>query len=142
MSRGNEQKDVFKKRAIQFHQKRGLMKNNIMPILLAILLIIMTVPQKALAVDATGNGQWLSLGVPKVFHASTAGGIVYITGSTGKCGGIAPDYFTIDMSAPHFKELWSLLLTAATTNKNLDCIVDSGCGTNLVSVAYCAVYLN
>ena len=91
----------------------------------------------AYALNAVSNGKWISLGTPSFIHQGTDGRL-YLNGTNqGQCSGVKPTYFRVDMSKPHFKEFYSLLLTLSAQKKSLDCIVDSGCGSNQVWVSYC-----
>ncbi len=95
-------------------------------------------PGHALAAqDAQGNGSWISLGVPRFIHIGTEGPFVLNGTNEGRCAGVQPQYFLVDMNAPHWKEFFAWLLSMAALNKQINCVVESGCGTNLVSVKYC-----
>lgn len=86
--------------------------------------------------EANGKG-WISLGVPSKLHMGTEGSFFLNGTNQGKCGGVSPTYFRMDMSQPHFKEFYSWLLYMRTQNKPLDCVVQRGCGTSDVWVRYC-----
>lgn len=89
------------------------------------------------SLDASEEGDWISIGVPKRLHLGTDG-LFYIDGkSHGKCAGTKPNYFRMDMSKPHFKEFYSWMLYMAAQKKGLDCRVKSGCGSSEVWVEYC-----
>jgi hypothetical protein len=92
-------------------------------------------------VNATGNGQFLSIGVPSYVHLGTNGDF-YLQGTDqGTCQSLQPTYFRIDTSQAHWKEMWALLLYSSANQKSLDCVVDSGCGTTQVWVSYCRTAL-
>lgn len=92
------------------------------------------------ALDADGNSNgWISLGVISFIHMGTDGdGNFHLNGTDqGKCAGVTPQYFRVDMNLSHFKEFYAWLLTMQAQGKSIDCSVDSGCGTSQVWVRYC-----
>jgi len=94
----------------------------------------------AVTLDAQGNNNgWISLGVPRFFHMATDGnGSFHLNGTNeGTCAGVKPQYFRIDMNASHFKEFYSWILFMSAQKKQMDCVVESGCGTSQVWVKYC-----
>ena len=92
-------------------------------------------------VNATGNGQFISIGVPSFVHLGTNGDF-YLNGTDqGMCTSLSPTYFRFDTSQLHWKEVYALLLYAAANQKSVDCVVDSGCGTSQVWVSYCRTAL-
>jgi hypothetical protein len=92
-------------------------------------------------VNATANGQFMSIGVPSIVHQGTNGDF-YLQGTDqGMCQSLMPTYFRFDTSRPHWKEMYALLLYAASNQKSMDCVVDSGCGTSEVWVSYCRTAL-
>lgn len=106
-------------------------------LIVSFLLVFVPVTQ-VLALDAEGNGSgWISLGVPKHIHIGSDGRFFLNGTNEGKCGGVSPRYFRLDMSKPHFKEMYSWLLTMSAQGKPLDCVVDTGCGSDQVWVSYC-----
>ncbi|MDE1327268.1 hypothetical protein [Vibrio aestuarianus] len=93
------------------------------------------------ALDATKDGDWISMGVPSYFHVGTQG-LFYVNGPAGStqhgsCAGVKPHYFRMDMGAPHFYAMYSWMLHMSKENKPVGCVVKSGCGTNQVWVEYC-----
>jgi hypothetical protein len=87
--------------------------------------------------NATGTGQWISIGVPTDVFLGTNGQF-YLRGSDiGSCQSVLPTYFRIDTSQPKWKEMYALLLYTAANQKAIACVVDSGCGTSEVWVSYC-----
>lgn len=57
------------------------------------------------ALDASEDGDWISMGYPKHFHMGTDGRL-YITGSNhGSCSGAKPTYFRVNMDDEHFDKL-------------------------------------
>lgn len=106
-------------------------------ITLITLLSIFGIASNALALDANGNGQWISIGVPNYMHMGTDGAF-YLNGTNqGRCNGAEPRYFRVDMKAPHFKEFYSWVLMASTKDLSMDCVVVSGCGGSEVWIKYC-----
>lgn len=94
-------------------------------------------PDSRATVNATGNGQFISIGVPVFVHMGTNGDF-YLNGSDqGMCQSLSPTYFRFDTSQPRWKEMYALLLYAAANQKSIDCVVDSGCGSSQVWVSYC-----
>jgi hypothetical protein len=88
-------------------------------------------------INATGTGQWISIGVPSDVWLGTNGQF-YLRGTdTGTCQSVLPSYFRIDTSQPKWKEMYALLLYTAANQKAIACVVDSGCGTSEVWVSYC-----
>jgi hypothetical protein len=109
---------------------------SVKPLMLVVTLLFCLVT-KGFALDARSNTDWISMGVPEFTHMGTDG-VIYINGSDhGKCNGIRPDYFRVDMSAPHWKELWAWILWMAARQKRIDCVVFSGCSETQVWVNYC-----
>ena len=91
--------------------------------------------------NASGTGQWISIGVPSFVHLGTNGDI-YLNGTDqGMCQSVLPSHFRFDTAQAHWKEMYALLLYAATNQKSLECTVDSGCGTTYVWVSYCRTAL-
>ena len=87
--------------------------------------------------NATGPGQWISIGVPSNIWLGTSGAL-YLRGTdTGTCQSVLPSYFRFDTSQPRWKEMYALLLYGASNQKAVQCVVDSGCGTDEVWVSYC-----
>ncbi|QMV15445.1 hypothetical protein [Vibrio spartinae] len=103
-----------------------------------IFVIGLMVHVNSFALDAQGNGNgWISLGVPNYIHMGTDGRF-YLNGThQGQCAGVRPQYFRLNMDKPHFKEFYSWLLSMQVQKKSLDCVVDSGCGSDQVWVSYC-----
>lgn len=94
------------------------------------------------ALDASVNGEWISLGAPSYLHMGTDGEF-YLNGTDqGSCAGVRPQYFRVDTSAPHWKEFYAWLLTMSATRKEMHCVVRSGCGSDQVWVSYCRGALN
>jgi hypothetical protein len=105
--------------------------------LLAAGLLLGHVALPAHALDAAADGDWISLGRPKQIHMGT-NGTFYLNGSNqGNCAGVRPQYFRVDMSAPHWKEFYAWMLTMSATQGVMDCRVASGCGSAEVWVNYC-----
>lgn len=77
--------------------------------LLAMLLLVIPAVSSATR-NASGNGQWISLGVPAGMSLGTNG---------------------------VWKEFYAFFLYAASQRKALECIVDSGCASAEVWVSYC-----
>ena len=89
------------------------------------------------ALDANVNGQWISFGEPSYIHQGTRGDF-YLNGTNeGKCAGVKPTYFRVDMSAPYFKEFYSFILYMSSKKQTMECIVKSGCGNSQVWIEYC-----
>ncbi len=105
-------------------------------ILMGVLLVTLTT-LKAEAVDAEQNGKWISLGVPNYIHQGTDGRLYLNGDAQGRCAGVKPTYFRVDLSKEHAKEFYSLLLFMTAQKKPLVCVVDSGCGSTQVWVSYC-----
>lgn len=92
-------------------------------------------------VNATANGQFISIGVPAFVHLGTNGDF-YLNGSDqGMCQSLSPSYFRFDTAQPRWKDMYALLLYAAANQKSIDCVVDSGCGTSQIWVSYCRTAL-
>lgn len=95
----------------------------------------------ASAYDAVANGEWMTVGFPRQVHQGTRGDF-YLTGSAmGKCANVTPNYVRMNMSEPNWKEMYALILYAASQQLSLDCVVDSGCGGTQVWVTYCRTML-
>lgn len=92
-------------------------------------------------VHATANGQFISIGVPASVHMGTNGDFFLNGTDLGMCQSLYPSYVRFDTSQPRWKEMYALLLYAATNQKSVDCVVDSGCGTSQVWVSYCRTVL-
>ena len=92
----------------------------------------------AWGLDAHGNNNgWISLGTPSYIHMGT-NGVFYLNGDDeGRCAGVKPQYFRVDMNRPHFKEFYGWMLTMQAQDKSLECMVEDGCGSNEVWVSYC-----
>ncbi len=92
-------------------------------------------------VNATANGQFISIGVPAFVHMGTNGDF-YLNGTDqGMCQNLSPAYFRFDTSQLRWKEMYALLLYAAANQKSVDCVVDTGCGSTEVWVSYCRTAL-
>jgi hypothetical protein len=101
------------------------------------ILVLMVLSPLVLALDATDNGKWISMGVPNYIHIGTEGHF-YIQGNNhGSCASTVPGYFRLDMSKPHFDKFYSWLLLMSATKQPIDCVAKSGCGTNDLWVEYC-----
>jgi hypothetical protein len=99
-----------------------------------------TLPAAA-TIDGTGPNTWISIGVPTRLHVGATGDF-YLEGSDhGRCNNVRPDYFRMDMSQPHFKDVYAALLVAAANGTAVDCVVDSACGTSQVWLHYCRIPL-
>jgi len=108
--------------------------------------IAIIIPASA-TTDATGDNQWISVGVPIRLHQGTlqsvgGTGDFYLEGNDhGRCNNVRPTYFRLDMSQPHFKTLYASILYASANDRPLLCVTDTGCGTDQVWVHYCQVPL-
>jgi len=100
-------------------------------------LVLLSSGDSLATVNATGPGQWISIGVPSDVWLGTNGSF-YLRGTdTGSCQSVLPSYFRIDTSQPKWKEMYALLLYTAANQKAIACVVDSGCGSSEVWVSYC-----
>jgi hypothetical protein len=89
------------------------------------------------ALDAAGNGGWISVGVPSYIHIGTDGRF-YLNGTDqGSCESVRPQYIRLDMEATHFKEFYSWLLLMSAQKKEIACTVSHGCGQNEIWTTYC-----
>jgi hypothetical protein len=91
--------------------------------------------------DASANGGWIGFGVPKRLQVGTLGHFYMVGSDQGACNNITPNFFRLDMTKPHWKEFYALVLYASAQEKPLECVVVSGCGTPEVWVEYCTVAL-
>ena len=91
------------------------------------------------ATNASGTGEWISVGLPTYVNAGTEGHFYLVGNDHGTCGGQAVTYFRFDMNGVKWKEVYALLLSAATAQKYVTCVVDTGCGTSEVWAKYCRV---
>ena len=92
--------------------------------------------------DATSNGNWISLGAPSYIHMGTDGRF-YLNGTNqGSCSGVRPNYFRMDMNDPQFNNMYSWILLMSAQKKPMDCIVKSGCGSTEIWVDYCRGSIN
>jgi len=104
---------------------------------IAALLTIILLSNTAFALDAAGDGGWISVGVPNFIHIGTSGKF-YLNGSDqGSCANVKPQYIRIDMAATHFKEFYSWLLFMSAQKKEISCTVSHGCGQSEVWTTYC-----
>lgn len=95
----------------------------------------------ASAYDGSANGEWMTVGFPRQVHQGMRGDF-YLTGSAmGRCANVTPDYVRMNMSEANWKEMYALILYAASQKLSLDCVVDSGCGSSQVWVTYCRTLL-
>ena len=109
-------------------------------LLLSVLVLVAAIPASA-TIDGTGPNTWISVGTPTRFHIGSTGDF-YLEGTDqGRCNNVRPDYFRFDMSQPPWKEVYAALLVASNNGTAVDCVVDSGCGTNQVWVHYCRIPL-
>jgi hypothetical protein len=93
------------------------------------------------AYDAAGNGEWMTMGVPRQVHQGSQGDF-YLTGNAmAKCANVTPNYIRINMSDSHWKEMYALILFAAAQGLSIECVIDSGCGGTQVWVTYCRTLL-
>jgi len=104
---------------------------------IVIALLLYTLSIMCFALDAPGNGHWISLGTPNKIHMGTEGAFYLQGDNQGTCAATKPVYFRIDMSKPYFDQLYSWLLLMSAQKKPLDCVVVSGCGSTQVWVEYC-----
>lgn len=102
-----------------------------------IALLAALLPPPCHALDAAANGNWISLGVPSYLHMGTDGRFFVNGTDQGSCAAVRPQYFRVDTSAQHWKEFYAWLLTMSATQKEMHCVVDSGCGSDQVWVSYC-----
>ncbi|GLQ76322.1 hypothetical protein [Vibrio penaeicida] len=102
-----------------------------------LLAVSLAVSFNAFGVNSSSNGGWISLGVPSYVHIGSDGRFFLNGSNQGTCSGTKPTYFRMDMNKPHFNKMYSWLLTMSTQGKSIDCVIDSGCGTNEVWVSYC-----
>lgn len=120
--------------------RNGPIRRQLSAVMAAMVLLLSSGDSDA-TLNASGTGQWISIGVPTYVHLGTNGGTngdFYMNGSDqGSCQSVTPSHFRFDMSQPHWKEMYALLLYAAANQKSLECTVDSGCGTTYVWVSYC-----
>lgn len=89
--------------------------------------------------NASGPGEWISLGYPTRMYVGTEGDFYIIGSDMGTCAATRPTYIRASMNDPKFKEFYALLLYAAASQKVMECVVDSGCGADQVWTKYCAV---
>lgn len=107
----------------------------------AAVMLLLICGDSAATLNATGTGQWISIGVPTQVHLGTNGDL-YLNGSDqGSCQSVPSGFFRFDTSQPHWKEMYALILYAAANQKSMECTVDSGCGTTYVWVSYCRTAL-
>lgn len=104
------------------------------------MLLVAVVPASA-TIDGTGTNTWISVGVVTRFHMGSTGDMYMEGNDQGRCNNVRPDYFRMDMSQPTFKEMYAALLVSSANGTAVDCVVDSGCGTNQVWVHYCRIPL-
>ena len=104
-------------------------------------LFVANLAPSAQAQDGGANGDWMTLGVPRHVHQGSLGAF-YLTGAAmGKCANVTPQYARFNMNDSHWKEMYALILYAASQGLSVDCIVDSGCGGLEVWVTYCRTLL-
>ena len=104
---------------------------------ISVIFVVFSLSGYAVALDGHADGAWISLGVPNHSHFGTETNI-YLKGSNmGRCAGVRPNYFRINQSGPNANAFFSLILYSAAQGKALDCVVDSGCGSDQVWVKYC-----
>jgi len=106
----------------------------------ATLTLVASIPATA-TIDGTGPNTWISIGVPLRLHQGSDG-LFYLEGNDhGRCNNVRPTYFRFDMTKPTWKEMYSSLMLASVNEKPIDCVVDSGCGTDQVWTSYCRIPL-
>ncbi|MEZ8822892.1 hypothetical protein AB6E04_00940 [Vibrio amylolyticus] len=103
------------------------------------LLVCLSYSCKAFSLDASRDGDWISMGIPSYLHIGSDGRFIINGASSqhGQCAGVKPRYFRLDMDAPHFYATYSWLFHMSKENKPVDCVVKRGCGTSTVWVEYC-----
>lgn len=109
-------------------------------VLLIPLLLLMPCILQA-TTNATANGQWISIGIPKDLYVGSGGQFVMTGTDMGSCAGLVPTYFLSSMSATYWKDLYTLILYSHAQQKPLMCNVDSGCGTANINITYCRLQL-
>ena len=90
-------------------------------------------------INATAAGQWISIGIPSRMNVGTTGQFYLIGNDHGTCAGQPVTYFRFDMNGTRWKEVYALLLAAAASQKYIQCVVETGCGTTEVWATYCSV---
>lgn len=108
---------------------------------MAAVMLLLICSDSAATLNASGTGQWISIGVPIEVYLGTNGDFFLRGSDEGSCQSVQPSYFRFDTSQPKWKEMYALLLYAAANQKAVDCVVDSGCGTAQVWVSYCRTAL-
>lgn len=106
---------------------------------LIVVAALISAPSAHATKNATGNGDWISVGVPTRMNVGSTG-YFYLAGNDhGSCGGTAATYFRSNMSNAYWKELYALFILAQTNQRPLECIVESACGTAELWVSYCTL---